>query len=333
MLRFTLILLLLMNNAVRGQTPMGLNKDSLRWILMTHPADTAKVATLNLLGHQFGNAQPDSAILYFQEADRLSRELNFGRYNFPGRVPWVTILSVGVLLLTAALLTGTFLYYRQRRLLGLQAKEALRVHEENIRLKALLEEQVNEQHRISQEMQKGIGSELASLLSLSQAGDPTTITRMQETTEQLIRRTNEIAWMLDHEENDLRSLIANIRLHATQLLEQANIDLRLDIDDDIPEMAVTQAFRRDVYLIVKEAVHNAVRHSGASVVEISIHFDAGEMTIVVRDNGKGIYKAGGNHWGNGMKNMQRRVEQIDGRMEITAGAGTAITIVSPLPFL
>lgn len=260
---------------------------------------------------------------------------------------WV-IISESLLL--AALIIGTVLYYRQRRLLGLQAKDALKVREENMRQKALLEAQVNEQHRISREMQNDMGSGLASLLSLSrtldrsgdatsgssadgQTGDPDTIIKMQQTAEQLIRKISEIAWMLDHEENSLGSLVANIRHNATHLLEQANIDLRFDIDDEIPEMAVSQEFRRDVYLIVKEAVHNTVRHSGASVVEISIHINAGEMTIVVRDNGKGIYKEGGSRWGNGMKNMQRQVEQIDGRMEITAGAGTAITIVSPLPYL
>jgi len=284
-----------------------------------------------------------------------------------GQAPWSTILVVGVLLLAVALSIGILLHYRQRRLLGLQAKEVLRVREENTKLKALLDGRVNEQQLISLEIQNEIGSGLASLLAIistdptpittkpasiipkpaSTIADPTTVTadpttvttipitifKMQQTAEQLIRKTNEIAWMLDHEENSLGNLIINIRRNATHLLEQAGIDLHFTVDDEVPAMAVTQEFRRDVYLIVKEAVQNTVRHSGASVVEISIHIDAGGMTIVVRDNGKGIYKAGGSHWGNGMKDMQRRVEQIDGRMEITAGAGTAITIVSPLPYL
>ena len=392
MLRTALILLLLMNNVARSQMLVGLDKDSLRRVLVTPPSDTAKVATLILLARQLGGTRPDSAIIYYQEAARLSRQLNLGPpYRLLGEAGTndaarrhyglVIVLVLGALLL-AALAIGILFYYRQRRQLQLKADEALQLRRENTRLIAVLEGQVNEQQRVSREMREDLGSELMSLLALSRAPgdrastlkidpattlkidpatipkiepastlkidpattlkidpastlkiDPDTLLKMQQKAEHLIRKTNEIAWMLDHEENSLGSLIVNIRSNATHLLEQAGIDLHFTIDNEVPAMAVTQEFRRDVYLIVKEAVNNTIRHSGASVVEISIHLDVGEMTIVVRDNGKGIYKAGGSHWGNGMKDMQRRVEQIDGRMEITAGAGTAITIVSPLPYL
>ncbi|MBS1601417.1 MAG: hypothetical protein JST42_02030, partial [Bacteroidetes bacterium] len=162
------------------------------------------------------------------------------------------------------------------------------------------------------------------------AGDPATIAKIRQTAEQLIRKMNEIVWTLNHEQDTLGSLVAYIRSHAAELLEQAGIDVRFDIAENIPDMQLTQEFRRNIYLAVKEAVHNIVRHSGAGVASINIHFDAAELTVIVQDNGRGIYKAGGNRWGNGMKNMQHRVEQVGGRMEITAGGGTSITIIAPL---
>ncbi|MBS1605341.1 MAG: tetratricopeptide repeat protein, partial [Bacteroidetes bacterium] len=77
MIRIVLILLLLVNNSARGQMRVGLDKDSLRRILMTHPPDTDKVATLILLGQQYENIQPDTAILYYQQAGQLSQQLNY----------------------------------------------------------------------------------------------------------------------------------------------------------------------------------------------------------------------------------------------------------------
>jgi len=379
-----------MNNAARGQTPVGLDKDSLRKVLNTYPSDTAKVATLIALGQQYENTQPDTAIVCYQQAGQLSQRLHLTRYDSLSQALLdramtrniqqlkqalrqrgrVAILVMGILLL-AALFIGNLSYYRQRLLLRLRVKEAQQAAQENLRLKAELEGHASERRWIAQEMQDEMGSKLESLLVLSEAlgqeartagdagdpggvstespvadpgdlsgslkespvGDAGTIGKMQQTAEQLIRKTNEIVWTLSHEEDNLEGLITYIRSSAAQLLEQANIDARFAIDDTIPKMGLTPAFRRNVYLVVREAVNNIVRHSGASRAEINIHVGTGELTIVVQDNGRGIYKAGGSHLGNGIKNMQRWVEEVGGRMEIVAGAGTAISIAAPLSYL
>jgi len=115
MLRFALILLLRMNNVARGQTVVGLDKDSLRRVLVASPSDTAKVATLILLARQMGSTRPDSAIVYYQEAIRLSRQLNLGPpYRLLGEAGTndaarrhyglVIVLVLGVLLLRPWLL-------------------------------------------------------------------------------------------------------------------------------------------------------------------------------------------------------------------------------------
>jgi len=221
------------------------------------------------------------------------------------------IVVVAVVSLLAALIAGAWSYYRLRQQLRLREAEALESVQENLRLKAMLETQAGEQQRISQDIREDMVSGL--------------------TEEQLIREMNEIVWTFNHEQDSLGSLVGYIRSNAAEMLGQAGIDVHFEIDEDIPEMALTVEFRRNVYLVVKEAVYNIIRHSGAGAAEIGVHVDGTELTVVVQDNGKGIYKAGGNLWGNGMKNMQRRVEQIGGKMEITAGGGMAITIVAPLP--
>jgi signal transduction histidine kinase len=93
-----------------------------------------------------------------------------------------------------------------------------------------------------------------------------------------------------------------------------------------------QHLRRNIYLVVKEAVHNIVRHANASEVKIDIQITK-DLLIAIRDNGCGIRAGEGNRFGNGMKNMQWRMAQINGTFNITADGGTCIILKAPLQTL
>jgi signal transduction histidine kinase len=90
--------------------------------------------------------------------------------------------------------------------------------------------------------------------------------------------------------------------------------------------------RRDIYLIFKEAVNNAVKYSGAKLIDVSISTDKSIFNLMVRDNGIGfdpitIKK------GNGLDNMQRRTEIHKGTFSLQAksGGGTQVSIFIPIP--
>src|SRR5262249_26016247 len=92
--------------------------------------------------------------------------------------------------------------------------------------------------------------------------------------------------------------------------------------------------RRDVFLIFKEIVHNAAKHSGCSEVHVEIVTDRGWLTLKVTDNGQGFdLHAGTKHRGTGLESMRRRVERLGGRLTITSelGRGTSIDLRIPLP--
>jgi signal transduction histidine kinase len=84
-----------------------------------------------------------------------------------------------------------------------------------------------------------------------------------------------------------------------------------------------------MYLASKEAVHNIIRHAQATSVTIHIAATQ-ELQILVQDNGIGLNS---NHtrFGNGMKNMQHRMEQLKGSFTAQSGKGTCITLRAPLP--
>lgn len=96
------------------------------------------------------------------------------------------------------------------------------------------------------------------------------------------------------------------------------------------ERELAPAVHDEVYAIAREAMSNACRHAGASVLDVQLAYGAREFTLAVRDNGKGLNhatqtqgKAG--HWG--LTGMRERAEQIGARLEISNRAGSGVEVL------
>ena len=88
-------------------------------------------------------------------------------------------------------------------------------------------------------------------------------------------------------------------------------------------------FRRNIYLCVKEALHNVVKHSRAS--RVSIHFEAtNDLVISISDDGIGFDKEKTPSFRNGLINIRKRMTDIGGTMEILHDNGTCIILTAPL---
>ena len=88
--------------------------------------------------------------------------------------------------------------------------------------------------------------------------------------------------------------------------------------------------RRQVFLIFKEAVHNVLRHSGATEVTVDFRVEHGWLNLRVADNGGGFDSAT-DHDGHGLRSMRERARQLAGEMQIHSGpGGTSITLRVPV---
>jgi signal transduction histidine kinase/ligand-binding sensor domain-containing protein len=89
--------------------------------------------------------------------------------------------------------------------------------------------------------------------------------------------------------------------------------------------------------IGREAVANAVKHSGATVIRVQLTFAAHEIALSVQDNGCGMNTtipeptSDGGRWG--VRGMRERAAELDGSLSIASagGQGTSISVVIPLP--
>jgi ligand-binding sensor domain-containing protein/signal transduction histidine kinase len=200
-----------------------------------------------------------------------------------------------------------------------------------------------ERTRIAKDIHDHLGANLTriSLLSQSVQGDlenpkqaGVQLDRIYDTSRELTRSMDEIVWAVNPKHDTLDSLANYLGNFAQEYLVSINIRCRLDVPLHLPHWPITAELRHNVFLAFKEALHNIVKHSGATEAFVSLTTDADGFNLTIQDNGKGFDVAvAENNWetqrlgrGNGLKNLRQRLEKIGGRCEIKSEAGTGTEI-------
>lgn len=244
--------------------------------------------------------------------------------------------SLGGVAILLLVFIFSYRFYRQRQRLNRQTILALQKEQEVVRLRAMIEGQDAERQRISREMHDDVGSGLTSILYLSDnlltrgASETTVIApKISRTANTLVEKMNEIIWSLNKEFDTIEDLVIFIRHSISELLDDRDMEYAFEVPDEVPERALTGEQRRNIYLVVKESVHNAIKHAGASLITIRFAFDD-RFRVTIHDNGRGIGAGECRQFGNGLKNMQHRMEAIGGEFHISADGGTRVDLCLPM---
>jgi signal transduction histidine kinase len=152
----------------------------------------------------------------------------------------------------------------------------------------------------------------------------------------------EVVWAINPRHDTLDSVAAYLEEFGQNMLRTAGIRCKMDMPSQLPSRVVTAEVRHNLFLAFKEALHNVIKHAGASEVRISLTVKPDVFTLMVEDNGKGFAPeallAGASHGqpghgtGNGLANMRQRLAEIGGRCEIESagGKGTRVTLTVAL---
>jgi signal transduction histidine kinase len=99
----------------------------------------------------------------------------------------------------------------------------------------------------------------------------------------------------------------------------------------LPVTKIDTDMRREIFLIFKEAVNNAIRHSCGTLVKIKLSVDNGALQLAVEDNGFG-FDAATTQGGHGLFSIRQRAQRIGGELQVTStpGTGTAVNLLAPL---
>ncbi len=138
---------------------------------------------------------------------------------------------------------------------------------------------------------------------------------------------SDIVWAINPGRDSMPDLVHRMRRFVSDTLGARNIAFRFEAPADTDAVALGADARRNVFLVLKEAVHNIVRHAHASSVDIRLERDGRWLTLAVRDDGVGFDPAE-RASGTGLSSMRARVEALGGRLHLDSrpGGGTCVTL-------
>jgi signal transduction histidine kinase len=147
---------------------------------------------------------------------------------------------------------------------------------------------------------------------------------------EMIGKMGEIVWALNEKNDSISDLLSYTRAYAAEYMLSNGIECQVHAPAEFPSVFVSGEFRRNVYLTIKETLHNIIKHAGADLVVITIRIDK-FLTIAIQDNGSGFDMKNIRPFSNGLNNMQKRMKDIQGNLEIVRKNGTLIILTVPVP--
>jgi signal transduction histidine kinase/streptogramin lyase len=199
-----------------------------------------------------------------------------------------------------------------------------------------------ERARIAKDIHDDLGANLTQISLLSELtrqdmAEPDKagghLQKISLTSRQVIKSLDEIVWAVNPRNDTLAHLIDYSGQFAIDYLGVAGIRCRLDFPEQPPPREVSTDVRHNLFLAVKEALHNIVKHAHATEVWLRISASEHGLQIVIEDNGCGFDRAPDDAWADGLRNMRQRLAELGGqcRIESQAGTGTKVTFAAPWP--
>ena len=233
------------------------------------------------------------------------------------------------------------LNYKNNKSIREEAAERQRLKSENQMKEyekelAVYKAQQEERQRISADMHDELGAGMTAIRLMSEIArnkmkesTPVEIERISHSADEVLNKMNAIIWSMNSGNDTLDNLVSYIRSYALEYFESTQVDCRVNTPPNIEALEITGDKRRNIFLCVKETLNNALKHANASLITIDFNINH-ELQIKITDNGVGIDLQKLRQFGNGLKNISRRMQSIGGSYHIENNNGTITTLTLPL---
>lgn len=228
--------------------------------------------------------------------------------------------SLATLLIVLLTVVGFRLYLRERLRKQREAFE---------REQAVLAERV----RIAGDMHDDLGAGLSALklrseMALRVEKDPVKrdqLGSLARTAGELIGSMRQIIWTMNADQSSVADLFAYTTSYARQYCDENGVALMVVTEKDPPAIVLSAEQRRNIFLVVKEALHNVVKHTGAGRAELRMTFTDGVMDVRITDDGPGLPENVEAAEGNGLRNMRRRIAALGGTITMGRADGLGLS--------
>ncbi|MGZ8545596.1 MAG: tetratricopeptide repeat-containing sensor histidine kinase [Flavisolibacter sp.] len=248
---------------------------------------------------------------------------------------WIWVLC-SLILLSAIIVFLLVKINRQKRQAEARQQELL-----NVQLSMQAKEE--ERHRIARELHDDLGGTLSGIVVqthfMSQQVEHHNVTALQKSIEkisqassEMITKLNDIIWLVNPKFDTLDQLVERIEEFANDMARARGMDFRIDTFEELEPLPLDTQARKNIYLICKEAINNAIKYSQGSELYLKVKHSGTELQLLIEDNGLGFDSAA-TRKGNGLNNMQDRALTIGAAYSISAGSrkGTRVKLDYKIP--
>ncbi|MCP9766507.1 hypothetical protein EGI22_01215 [Lacihabitans sp. LS3-19] len=231
--------------------------------------------------------------------------------------PWFAVSIVGYLMLIAGII---FYFFQTARLKQQNRFQTVR-------------------NEISSDLHDDVGSTLANIsflteiaqmrLKESKSSDVEMILgKILEDSKLMVQTMRGLIWTIKPENDDAVDFFLKVKNLANDFLSPSEVKLKF-VQKTKKDLKLSLEIQRNLFLVMKESIHNILKHAHATEVEIIIKSEGSWLLVQMKDNGKG-FDIGEASSGNGLINIQKRILSLNGTVEFINENGLKLRIAIPM---
>lgn len=285
--------------------------------------------------------QKYESVLKAKQIALLNSETERQKLEIVQKTELIDQRNIQLVLVVASLIflgLAVYLFYSRLRLQQAARLVLARREKDQAIIKSIYEQRMS----ISKDMHDEIGSGLTHISLLSEMiatqnrPDPEIRAEVQTIStisRKLVQSMSEIIWAINPQNETLENLMSYLREQTNKYFEPFNLRYSIQIPDQLPDVKLTNLQRRNLFLVTKETLNNALKYADASHISLSMAIKESKISFLISDNGKGFEIEKIRRTANGLKNMKSRMTEIGGSFEINSSQeGTHVSysmLISP----
>ena len=136
----------------------------------------------------------------------------------------------------------------------------------------------------------------------------------------------EIIWASNPANDNLKSMLGFMRQYIDRFFDGTDIRAVVNFPHEVGEITLHPEVRRNLFLILKESLNNAIKYSGTDKIDIDFNNEKENFNFEIKDYGKGIDDKAKDDFSNGLRNIEMRATQIQSLFKLITAPGKGVQI-------
>lgn len=239
----------------------------------------------------------------------------------PDPVLLVLIFAIIILLMFVGFIILVVMVYKKKQAAFINEKLLQEIEHRNVILEIQKKIQ-EERERISHDMHDDLGAGISALKlqaeflkqKVQEQNLIEDIDDLLKTSEEMNLSMREMLWSLNSSNDNLGNFMQYVSLYAENFFKKTDVKINIARKVELPDTKLNAEIRRNFFLCAKEALNNVYKHSKAQNVDILFTLKDHLFTMEIIDDGVGLEESLTS--GNGLNNMQRRIQNLCGNYTI-----------------